>query len=243
MATLAPKFYMIEPEEQFSRIMAAAMVSGCAPPDADQITVVLDALYDRFKWVTVDEFTDAFKMNIYGDFGKKTDHYNSFSMDYVVQVLNAYKNHKAEAILKSERHAKQLEMEAAKRPTEEMKRQSYLDMMAIINLDFNNYKLSGAMPRKLPAVKYDFICLHKFVQEPSNAEKVEYSVKARKVRLNELKGAKIENMDEFKKIKDVLAEYEKETLSVSEQGEVRTIAKMLALVDWFDSINEFPAIR
>lgn len=239
MATLGEKFYRINEEEQVMLILNAALMSGCKSPDGNEMTFLLEAISEKFKFITKDEFTAAFKMNIYGDFGKKIEHYNSFSMDYVVQVLTAYNNHKAEAVLKSDREAQRLQMEAAKTPTPAQIEQSRQDMMVKINLDFNNYKLSGAIP-KLPAVKFDFLVAHNFIQEPTKDEKAEYSRRAKKVRLNELQAHKPETLVEYKSIKVILDSYDKDTLASGEQGEVRAVAKRLALLEWFDAMIEFP---
>jgi hypothetical protein len=241
LATLSDKVYSLPVIEQFQLIVNAALISGCVCPDENQSQFVIDALSEKFRFITKDEFTAAFKMNIYGDFGKKIEHYNSFSMDYVVQVLTAYNNHKAEAVLKSEREAKRLEMEAAKTPTPNQLEQSRRDMLTMINLDFNNYKLSGTIP-KLAAVKFDFLTAHNFIQEPTNQQKADYTAEARTVRLNELKAEKPVTVPEFKSLKVVLDSYEKNTLASGEQGEVKAIAKRLALLDWFDSLTDFPTI-
>lgn len=214
-------------------------MSGCKSPDGNEMTFLLEAISEKFRFITKDEFTAAFKMNIYGDFGKKIEHYNSFSMDYVVQVLTAYNNHKAEAVLKSEREAKRLEMEAAKTPTAAQLEESKQDMLVKINLDFNNYKLSGTIP-KLPAIKFDFLVAHNFIQEPTKDEKVEYSAKAKELRLSELKAQKPVTVPEFKSLRVILDSYEKNTLASGEQGEIRAIAKRLALLEWFESMVDFP---
>lgn len=241
MATLAEKFYKIDEETQVMLILNAALMSGCKSPDGNEMSFLLEAISEKFRFITKDEFTAAFKMNIYGDFGKKIEHYNSFSMDYVVQVLTAYNTHKADVMIRDERERQEIERNKQKTPTPEQLDQSRRDMLTLINLDFNNYRISGTLP-KLAAVKFDFLTAHKFIQEPTKDEKVEYSRRAKETRLKELKAQKPGTVPEFKSLKVVLDSYEKNTLASGEQGEIRAIAKRLALLDWFDSLTDFPTI-
>lgn len=232
MATLEPKFTDLSASEKVAFILKAAMMSGCKSPDNYEYSLIMEAITDRFKNITSEEFLLAFKMNIYGDYGKKVEHFNLFSMDYVVSVLNCYKKHCAEAHLKSHRDA----TIADSKVTEPCEPQSSIEAMAIakslVKKDYEAVRANPGHRITLAAYKYDILQKSKLVPVLSDDEKDSYMESAKKLRIAELNTADSGNIHEFRAIKAILTDHETGELKSTEQTIIRNLAKELALIDF-----------
>lgn len=240
MATLAEKFLDLSPEDTTRKILDAAVISGCKPPDQLDYLHIITAIEEKFSWITAEEFLLAFRLNSYGEYRKKTEHYNLFSMDYMVQVLNAYSFHRAEAVTKSEKEAEKLRQEAAKKPTPEQEMESQDDMMLRIKKDFEAFKIDPTHKITMAAVKYDFLQRLKIVPVLTAEEKNTYMDRAKERRLIQLEAMKSDSLPDFKAAKEILKSYYENSVRSDEQGFLKVIAKELVLVDWFKSLTEFP---
>lgn len=240
MATLAERFLDLSPEDSTRKILDAASISGCKAPETQDYFHIITAIEEKFSWITAEEFLLAFRLNSYGEYRKKTEHYNLFSMDYMVQVLNAYSLHRAEAITKSEKEAEKLRQEAANKPTPEQEQESQDDMMQRIKKDFEAFKIDPTHKITMAAVKYDFLQRLKIVPVITAEEKNTYMDRAKERRLIQLEAMKSESLPDFKAAKEILKSYYENSVRSDEQGFLKVIAKELVLVDWFKSLTEFP---
>ncbi len=237
MATLEPKFTELSASEKVAIILKAAMMSGCKSPDNYEYGLIMEAITDRFKNITSEEFLLAFKMNIYGDYGKKIEHFNLFSMDYVVSVLNCYKKHCAEAHLKSHRDA----IIADSKATEPRERRHHTEAISIakslVQKDYEAVRANPAHRITLAAYKYDILQKSKLVPVLSDDEKDNYMAAAKKLRISELNTSDSGNIHEFRAIKSILTDHETGDLKSTEQTIVRNLAKELALIDFLRTTN------
>lgn len=247
MATLDKRFLDLSPEDTILKIMDAAIISGCKAPDSQDYFHIITAIEERFSWISTEEFLLAFRLNSYGDYRKKTEHFNLFSMDYMVQVLNAYSFHRAEAITKSEKDAEKLRHNAAKKPTPEEEEQSRAETLQRIKKDYEALKKDAGYEISMTAAKYDILQRLKMVPELTAEEKENYMALAKIKRVDQLKfqmqAENVESVTQFRTTKTILENYEKGNIYSDEQGTLKAIAKGLALVDFFASLNSFPEIK
>jgi hypothetical protein len=240
MATLDHKFLSLSPEDTAMKLLDAAVICGCKAPESQDIFHIITAIEDRFSWITTEEFLLAFRLNTYGEFKTRVEHFNLFSMDYVVKVLNQFNQHRADAVLKSEKEAEKLRQEAAKKPTPEQEQESQDDMMLRIKKDFESFKIDPTHKITMAAVKYDFLQRLKIVPVLTAEEKNTYMDRAKERRLIQLEAMKSESLPDFKAAKEILKSYYENAVRSDEQGFLKVIAKELVLVDWFKSLTEFP---
>lgn len=245
MATLDIKFMDLSPEATAMKIMDAAILSGCKPPDQQDYYHIITAIEDKFPMITCEEFLLAFRLNSYGEYAKKIEHFNLFSMDYLVQVLNAYYQHRAEAVIKSDNHAAKIAYEASNKPTAEQERQSRINTLLLIKKDWEGVKSDTNYKITIAWAKYDILQREKMVPELSLDEKNEYLEQAKRIRKLELDmDSKTPNsLGHFQAVRNLLRDYEVTSINSIEQGNLKAIAKGLALADWFKSLNEFPDCR
>lgn len=76
----------------FSRVAILSGFKGEIPDINKQD--ITDLLLTRFKTISLNELSFAFKIDRYGYHGEPTAHYQLFNAEYVVKVLNKYLDYK-----------------------------------------------------------------------------------------------------------------------------------------------------
>ncbi len=238
MATLAPRVTEMTETNKTTLLLNAAVLAGCKAPSGEDYRHIMTAVEEKFQWVTGEEFLLAFRLNSYGDLEQRIEHFNLFSMDFVVRVISAYEKHRGEAVLKS---AREQAIEAAKevKPTEEQIRQSREQAIEDFKKEFQAYKKDKSYKIKNQALKYDMLQRYKLVPVISEEKKQEYLEKAKEYRFGQIKSEVPEGVGRMRELRTLIESHVKNTLHSSEQAEIRAIAKSMALYDWMDGIVEF----
>ena len=244
MATLDRKFLDLTPEQTTLKILDAAVISGCKSPESQDYYHIITAIEDRFAWITTEEFLLAFRLNSYGEYRQKVEHFNLFSMDYVVAVLNKYTQHRAEAVLKSEAEADKIRAEMNKKPTPEQEHESRINTLEIIKKDFEAFKINPSHEISVAAAKYDILQRLKMVPVLSEEQKQNYMALAKQKRIAQIKSQvnakNAESAVQLRNLKTLLENYNTGSIHSVEQGMIKSLAKELALIDWFSRLSAFP---
>ena len=219
-------------------LLNAAVLAGCKAPGGEDYRHIMTAVDEKFRWITGEEFLLAFRLNSYGDLHQRIEHFNLFSMDFVVRVISAYEKYRGEVVLKS---AKDQAIEAAKevRPTEEQIRQSREQAIEDFRKEFQAYKNDKSCKIKNPALKYDMLQRYKLVPVLSEEKKQEYLEKAKEYRFGQIKSEVPEGVGRMRELRTLIDSHIKNTLHSTEQAEIRAIAKEMALYDWMVETIEF----
>lgn len=239
MATTAAVLLQMPAIDRTKAILDAALISGCREPSPADFDHIFTAIEERFSTITQEEFLLAFRLNSYGEYRSRTEHYNLFCMDYVVQVLNAFSEYRAGTMLKSAKEELRI-AEEQKEQQQRNKAESRLNMIASINMDFNLYRDNPDTPIKLEAVKCDWLIKNGYLPEPTDQEKKEYKILAVEKRKKSLLDSRVGGGDPYRTIKSILEQHESGNLTDMEAGMIVVIAKGICLRKWFDTLIDFP---
>ena len=78
------------------------------PTDA---TDIVEMILSRFKNLSIDEIAYAFKLERYGDYDDKTDHFHHFNADYVSDILKKYIRYRTKIIYEKKLNQEKKELE------------------------------------------------------------------------------------------------------------------------------------
>ena len=148
---------------------------------------------EHFYRLSLLEVDNAFNLATAGKLDVEANHYQSFNVIYIANILNAYQSYKGKIVL---RYKKDLEEANKTEPTQEEKTQL---MIESILEAFDKYKEEPYL-NPFGWVSYDFLTNLGCLNIP-NEVKAEIKEKATELSLNELKEKRIEGKDRQEKTK------------------------------------------
>ena len=215
-------------EEDFKHHLIKTIVtinalSGIKDP-MDDITKqdIREMILMRFKALSFDEVSYAFKKERYGDLGTRTEHFQLFDAKYVSVVLDKYVKWKKDKIVQNNLNKSKLEKDI---PEEE---KEFIMAEAIDRL-----KKEVKINKRISSIcvhVYDHLDAKGFLPT-DKAYKLEIYERAKSIAKGEAASKATHSLDEHRNLK-----VEIEKLDLPKNANVINIAKRLVLEDFFNKI-------
>ena len=221
--------------EQFQNLhkllVKCCLLTGVKPlPLDEEIRLFVEYIAEHFYKFSLLEVDNAFNLATAGKLDVEPNHYQSFNVIYISNILNAYSEYKGKYILE---YRKLLEESQKVEPTEEEKTQLMIESMLEA---FDNYK-EERYYNQFGWVSYDFLTRIGALSIPDEV-KQEILENAQAMAVEELKNKRVEEkqVSEKKKIGELIDDILKD--NSGKQDIVIRICKNLGLMYYYDFILE-----
>jgi len=205
-----------------------------------QKAVLIDYIQSEMKDYSADEIRIAFRLALNGKLNVEINHFQNFSALYIAQVMKAYSEHRAKAMIEFNRKIDRVQLQPGEPSPEEQARNFWGFVDSFIVTKFEKYKSTKILEGTLTGFEPVFNVLEKDLQLIQISVKKKFEIRERaiqiqKERIQTRKPGSVEQARDFRKLAEQALQIGFENTF---EHEIKKICFEIAVREYYDALIE-----